>query len=867
MKKSMLFAAAAVVAMVGCTNEDFTGFQQSQNGEAAINFGSVGKTVTRAEKSGKDAAQDLGENFVVMGFKGNKTEQLASNATKVFDFYNVNWADASAGSTESNSKNWEYVGQAVNALTSVKSQTIKYWDFALPQYDFIAFSKGKNTKDVDQYFADFNFDNVGVAAAAGTDNTVYTITGTLDELQNCYVADIITVKAAKYGTEAVTPRFRRMQSKIRLGFYETVPGYSVKNVEFYKDADNLAATKENATLYGSNLAVKGSDAMGVMKVSYPTVDADGSAAGTTADPDNNQAHISFEVASGSTLSSTLDFKALEYSAAQADEEAGNKYLGRTSATATYAGKNDQANGFAYEVVLPTSEGQPLYLKVNYTLVSIDGSGEEIKVTGATAVVPAIYTAWQPNFAYTYLFKISDETNGKTNPTDFPDKAGLYPITFDAVIEGDIDGVQETITKVGDYAITTYQQGKVVTENDEYKASENIYVTVDNGVTLSSNSYEGGYVNVYKATTSASIQDITEASVANCYEQKYDPTGATTTFTTNTEVNGGTLTLTALECGADKSWELLSAIPNDEAPHGVEIPTSGAETQVARINKPAKGVYVFQYTPVINPDEVFGTPECKTLATAAPYYSLAVSTDDVDGTPATKYTYTLESAAGNEKYEANKYFKEAPSLASLTAAANPNTLKAGDKFYKKSGDTYTEFIAKGNEEITSGLYYTGTPVHATSIDDGDTYYVKVNNNYIEKTATADINPTTSDPYYTATFTEVTAGTTLMAGETYITQGSSTLEILEFVSTGKETWVAGKYYNQAKPDDVELNATNDFNTLSSDAVVYTITASSGKMTAAPVKKTTTGAETSTDLTANDKVYVKAPKSVYKVIRVAQ
>jgi hypothetical protein len=129
--------------------------------------------------------------------------------------------------------------------------------------------------------------------------------------------------------------------------------------------------------------------------------------------------------------------------------------------------------------------------VNYTLESIDGSKETILVQGATAQVPSIYTTWKPGFAYTYLFKISDKTNGHTgvydptNPDDATvnsDPAGLYPITFDAiVVNAEEDATQETITTIASPSITSYQKGSKVVNNNEYLAATgDIFVTVNDG---------------------------------------------------------------------------------------------------------------------------------------------------------------------------------------------------------------------------------------------------------------------------------------------------------------------------------------------------------------------------------------------------
>ncbi len=57
------------------------------------------------------------------------------------------------------------------------------------------------------------------------------------DLANCYITDVTPVLPTNYG-KTVKLTFKNLTAKIRLGIYETIPGYSVKNVEFY--ADNSA---------------------------------------------------------------------------------------------------------------------------------------------------------------------------------------------------------------------------------------------------------------------------------------------------------------------------------------------------------------------------------------------------------------------------------------------------------------------------------------------------------------------------------------------------------------------------------------------------------------------------------------------------
>ena len=105
------------------------------------------------------------------------------------------------------------------------------------------------------------------------------------------------------------------------------------------------------------------------------------------------------------------------------------------------------------------------IKVDYTLTSDkDNSGEKIVVKGATAIVPAEYLMWKANTAYSYVFKVSDNTNGSTG-TEGIDPAGLYPITFDAVVE-DMAENNNYLTTVSELSITATQDKGQFTGADE-----------------------------------------------------------------------------------------------------------------------------------------------------------------------------------------------------------------------------------------------------------------------------------------------------------------------------------------------------------------------------------------------------------------
>jgi hypothetical protein len=218
---------------------------------------------------------------------------------------------------------------------------------------------------------------------------------------------------------------------------------------------------------------------GTIQVFFPHVGNDND---SEQDYDKVAGHVTpIAVAEGGTYTPYQGFGTLSNFATKQSYEAADSYLGRTLPTATFAGSSDADY---YTTVFPVSSSDPLTLRVDYTLVSTDGSGETITVYGAKAVVPSTYIKWLPNYAYTYIFKISDNTNGWTSTATDTDPAGLFPITFDAVVtEATVaTGKQTTVTTVATPSITTYQQNHdylTATSANEYKKSvgKNIYVQV------------------------------------------------------------------------------------------------------------------------------------------------------------------------------------------------------------------------------------------------------------------------------------------------------------------------------------------------------------------------------------------------------
>lgn len=501
-------AAASALALASCSSDDFLGEIQGneQNGAtSAINFGGDTGKITRATTKGNAAADLLENNFVVVGFKGSKTD-AANNETYAFDHYNVNFKDGSAFSTESNRAGWEYVNQDMKvkgtepaaslAQGGASQQTIKYWDHSCASYDFIAFSMGK--KDAaSKYATPTHVDKANLKSAA------YTLSGNVNTLSECYISDMKTVTEPNYNKTSVSMSFRHLASKVCMALFEIVPGYVISDVKFYTDATSTTTDNTEGTLIGKF------NNSGTLTVFFPTTGTD-----NAEDKDYNKAHVKFKASTTAGEVGVLDskkFGAVKYgNQAEGTISEGSTYLSQNAAKPSYCGAG-------YQNVLP-SEGaaSAITLRIDYKLTSVDGSNETINVTGATATVPAQYTEWKSGYAYTYIFKISQDTNGSTGGTDT--KPGLTAISFDAVVVDDeANGLQETITTVSDNSFTTYgyKDNKVTTNGNEYVNGTDIYATVYVPAAGETAAKTVAPQKLYTVTLEdGATQTINEASVAN-----------------------------------------------------------------------------------------------------------------------------------------------------------------------------------------------------------------------------------------------------------------------------------------------------------------------------------------------------------------
>lgn len=654
--KYFILAAVAGMTLASCSSDEFVGDlspspSQVTNDTEAINFGFDLTNMTRSDIYGNAAATLLGNHFYVTGTKGTEPES-SPTTNLVFDNYLVRYTANTAGTTESNTANWEYVGVTPGTspddnyvkLGSYTAQTIKYWDYSQAQYDFFGFSTGtfKAVSSDTPGANEIGVTAMNYGASLANSGTAYTFTlPSVDAIKQAYITDITEVLQANYGKE-VTLKFKNLGSKVRIALYETVPGYSVKDVIFYQwDGTTDFATGEGkvkgttAALISAN--TNGIPTNGSIVVKFPHVGVNNSPQAEspeTPKADYNKAIATVtSPASGATYEKTptfgtLDNLVVKESAEDATtgEGATPYYLGRTLPTATFAGSSAASY---YQTVFPVSSPDPLTLRVDYKLVSTDGSGEVIQVYGAKAVVPSTYTKWLPNYAYTYIFKISDNTNGWTVATGCDDtNQGLYPITFDAVVAEatDADAEQTTITTVAVPTITTYQQGHVYSAQNEYdNDGKDIYVQV-----MDNSAVPATLVTTLSATNSllyavdaAHAATATEAMVMDALQKR------TTALDADNVTGRNGITLTK----DDNINNAVTQIVNGVDDNPISI-TAGAAAMLD-ISELGAGTYayVYDYTPAAN------TPKTATTV----YQPITVTEDSPIGASGKKFSSIATSA--------------------------------------------------------------------------------------------------------------------------------------------------------------------------------------------------------------------------------
>ena len=608
--KYFILAVLAGITFASCSNDDFASENNqtlvTQPGDGSINFGFSAPAMTRADLYGSDAATRLGNKFVVYGTKHvNAEDKTADNDKVAFNNFQVAYTASTAGTSASNSSDWEYAGlQAYDATPT--QQGVKYWDYSAKQgYTFYAFSSSDITYPKNEANDKVLVTKV-TSDATSLYNKGYAVTvKTGANLGNLYFSDRVPVAKENY-EKTVNLTFRNIGTKVRFGFYETIPGYTVKIDNFYIDADASAAVTSFAAMnnaqtdgfYASLQNVKGS-ANQTINVTYYDAGAE-----------INRPRVS-------NPTGGYDYNIKLGSA----ETIIGKELSTSATTPTWV---DGSTTGAYSTVYPfEGNTNPLLVKLDFTMTADDGSEDVIKVRGARAIIPAEYVKWKGNFAYTYVFKIGDKTNGTTGDVDengdpITDPEGLKPITFDAVVVDILSEMQQTISSVSTNSITTYAEGAIV---NEYKAGEPIYVAVTNN-----------------ADDAHPVITPTAIGTAATEAQVYKLSKAATEAEVFAQLTGSPVGLTMTAAGAEI---------------GTSVPLAGGATSDisnVKFTPAAAGTYAYVYTTTAYVAPTYAVQSSGTYDSSATYYMLSGS--------GAYFAVPVTSEATFNTYKSNLYLQTA-----------------------------------------------------------------------------------------------------------------------------------------------------------------------------------------------------------------
>lgn len=128
----------SALCLLSCSSEQDKPETPEPKPNVGIAFGGANGTWQDApiSRSGETGLETLFKSFRVWGYKNYAA--TPNSPQVIMDGYQVNFTQSSAGTTESNTADWEYVGLTHPTLST--TQTIKYWDYSASNYRFYAYT-------------------------------------------------------------------------------------------------------------------------------------------------------------------------------------------------------------------------------------------------------------------------------------------------------------------------------------------------------------------------------------------------------------------------------------------------------------------------------------------------------------------------------------------------------------------------------------------------------------------------------------------------------------------------------------------------------------------------------------------------------
>ena len=445
--KKCLYLALAAITFAACTNDADYSLSGQGNPENAIGFQVMGRnTITRATSLNQaghynfgvfaykstDLVNPIMGNYLVGYFDNDKGykktgstvgDQLGVADGQSYWMYDGMGKDQYSGTYAGGTPDRFY-------LSNNPLQYVKYWDKSAPTTCFYAYAPYVGSEDLGKRVT---YVDGTKQSATGEDTYVMNFpNGTIeagydDASKYEFMYASTTVFSGDYGHD-VSLDFKRLVAKVNIKFWEEVPGYKVRILDLkegtYEGVQAAASIKDGS-----------SGSYGYKGGKYYT---------------SNGAKIQFadgvqqgiKQYAGATATNAVP---LVFDAPTAAKIGENRPEASASATTYYAIPKGAANVLNTNENYSDSGTNPdadlaltgFTFHVTYELTAED-TGEHIIVKNATVHVPYNYCNWEMNKHYTYIFKITSNSNGSTDsdptidPTDpeVPTIETLYPIVFD-----------------------------------------------------------------------------------------------------------------------------------------------------------------------------------------------------------------------------------------------------------------------------------------------------------------------------------------------------------------------------------------------------------------------------------------------------
>lgn len=546
------------------------------------------------------------------------------------------WAYEKMGSAEYNYTGGEgyYTKDQTKYMSNEQNQYLRYWDLSAPTTTFYAYSpyiNGALTATYDNATHILSLPDGSIEAAY--DNPT----------DNEYMYAATLVSAADYGND-VQLQFKRLNAKINIKFWEDIDGYSVRILDLKSGTDGYPGVQAAPAEYDGTTFTKGEY--------YQK-------SGANIDFTNVNAPVASSILSdGNKTQAPLVF------AAPMDAEVGTtRMTASPSATTYYAVPKTNNTGFTFHVT--------------YELKST--TGEKIVVKNATVFVAKDYANWAPNKHYTYIFKITRNSNGTTepdpniDPTDpvVPTNQALTPIVFDnCTIE---DWTEEESEHDITNGTNTLYYGVVLDKANVNPSSGDVVVTAtlkQDGVDVTSPAGTWSCVGPTGYNTSLLVQDATNKNK----------------FTVKTGATIGVYTVTYTPSSSENApAQHYTATFNVNSAYALELSTNEIGTggnALTTLKATTKKDNVVETTPTGALSLTYPaglTEEQKNKVSIAPDGTVTVKNDAVPATYTVVFTPNEPGAATlNSNFEVKNYGLElSSSLIELTQSNQTINITAAD----------------------------------------------------------------------------------------------------------------------------------------------------------------------------------------------